>query len=89
MDVLVCAGHKEEKPEDFSDLYSLAKIGSKALETVNGVSYLIGSIPDLLYIASGALILVVVSFYIQWILDFIDKCLPFFHNFCFIIWDGV
>ena len=50
----MCAGHKEEKPEDFSDLYSLAKIGSKALETVNGASYLIGSIPDLLYIASGA-----------------------------------
>ncbi|EFX75601.1 hypothetical protein DAPPUDRAFT_306729 [Daphnia pulex] len=47
-------GHKEEKPEDFSDLYSLAKIGSKALETVNGASYLIGSIPDLLYIASGS-----------------------------------
>ena len=69
-DVLVCAGHKEEKPEDFSDLYSLAKIGSKALETVNGVSYLIGSIPDLLYIASGALMLMVASIHIQWILDF-------------------
>jgi hypothetical protein len=52
-DVPECAGHKQEKPEDFSDLYSLAKIGSKALETVNGASYLIGSIPDLLYIASG------------------------------------
>ncbi len=66
--MLACAGHKQEKPEDFSDLYSLAKIGSKALETVNGVSYLIGSIPDLLYIASGALMLMVVSIHIQSIL---------------------
>ena len=52
---LICLGFKQEKPEDFSDLYSLAKIGSNALETVNGVNYLIGSIPDLLYIASGTL----------------------------------
>lgn len=46
-------GYKQEKPEDFSDLYSLAKIGSKALQTVNGVDYMIGAIPDLLYVASG------------------------------------
>lgn len=47
-------GHKQEKPEDFSELYSLAKTGSNALEKVNGVNYLIGSIPDLLYVASGS-----------------------------------
>lgn len=52
-DVVICAGHKQEKPEDFSELYSLAKTGSNALEKVNGVNYLIGSIPDLLYVASG------------------------------------
>ncbi|XP_057376150.1 uncharacterized protein LOC130697054, partial [Daphnia carinata] len=51
---LIPWGHKQEKPEDFTDLYSLAKTGSNALESVNGVSYLIGSIPDLLYIASGS-----------------------------------
>ncbi|KAI9553939.1 hypothetical protein GHT06_019210 [Daphnia sinensis] len=51
---LIPWGHKQEKPEDFSDLYSLAKTGSNALESVNGVNYLIGSIPDLLYVASGS-----------------------------------
>lgn len=49
----LCLGYKQEKPEDYSDLYSLAKIGSRALETVNRVEYMIGSIPDLLYVASG------------------------------------
>lgn len=53
----VAIGHKQEKPEDYSDLYSLAKIGSNALEKVNGVNYLIGSIPDLLYVASGTITL--------------------------------
>lgn len=48
-----CVGYKQEKPEDFSDLYSLAKTGANALSSVNGVDYLIGTIPELLYVASG------------------------------------
>lgn len=33
--------------------YSLAKIGARALQRVHNTSYLIGSVPDLLALASG------------------------------------
>lgn len=33
--------------------YSLAKVGARALQSVYNTSYLIGSVPDLLAIASG------------------------------------
>lgn len=46
-------GFTEKKPDDYSDLYSLAKIGSQALEKPYGTDYIVGAIPDLLYIASG------------------------------------
>lgn len=36
--------------------YSLAKIGARALQQVHNTSYLIGSVPDLLALASGELI---------------------------------
>ena len=50
---LIPWGYTTDRPQDYSDLYSLAKIGGKALEKVHNTSYLIGTIPDLLYIASG------------------------------------
>lgn len=46
-------GFSEARPEDFSELYSLAKIGAKAIQRVHNTSYLIGSVPDLLTLASG------------------------------------
>ena len=46
-------GFAQEKPTDFSDLYSLAKIGARAMERAHNTSYLIGSVPDLLYLSSG------------------------------------
>ena len=52
---LIPWGYTEEKPSDYQELYSLAKIGVNALQSVSGTSYIIGSIPDLLYIASGKL----------------------------------
>uniref|UniRef100_A0A0P5P3C1 Carboxypeptidase B n=1 Tax=Daphnia magna TaxID=35525 RepID=A0A0P5P3C1_9CRUS len=46
-------GFAEARPEDFSELYSLAKIGARALQRTHNTSYLIGSVPDLLALASG------------------------------------
>ena len=37
----------------FAFRYSLAKIGAKAIQRVHNTSYLIGSVPDLLTLASG------------------------------------
>jgi len=46
-------GFSESRPEDFSELYSLAKIGARAIQKVHNTTYLIGSVPDLLALASG------------------------------------
>ena len=46
-------GYTEKRPEDFSELFSLAKIGARSLQRVHNTTYLIGTIPDLLYVASG------------------------------------
>lgn len=46
-------GFVETRPEDFSELYSLAKVGARAVQRVHNTSYLIGSVPDLLALASG------------------------------------
>ena len=47
-------GFSEERPKDFSRLFSLAKIGATALQRVHNTSFLIGSVPDLLYRSSGS-----------------------------------
>ena len=46
-------GYTETKPDDFKKLFSLAKIGASALRRIHNTTYLIGTVPDLLYVASG------------------------------------
>jgi len=51
---LIPWGYTSNRPDDYSELYSLAKIGSSALEKFHDTEYLIGTIPDLLYTSSGS-----------------------------------
>ena len=53
VDVVLPAGYTNSRPADYSELFSLAKIGANALEKVHNTEYLIGTIPDLLYTSSG------------------------------------
>ena len=46
-------GYTRTKPDDYDDLYSLAKKGADALKAVHGTSYRIGSTGRILYLASG------------------------------------
>lgn len=46
-------GFSEERPKDFGRLFSLAKIGAAAVQRVHNTTFLIGSVPDLLYRSSG------------------------------------
>lgn len=46
-------GYTSTKPDDFSELVSLAKVAARAQHQVNNSTYLIGTIPDLLYTTSG------------------------------------
>jgi len=46
-------GFSEQKPKDFGRLFSLAKIGASGIQAVHNTTFLIGSVPDLLYRSSG------------------------------------
>ncbi|XP_071540497.1 carboxypeptidase B-like [Panulirus ornatus] len=47
-------GHKKEHLSDYQDLYDVGKIAIQAIKNVSSTKYSIGSIPDVLYVASGS-----------------------------------
>ncbi|KAG8225683.1 hypothetical protein J437_LFUL001715 [Ladona fulva] len=52
---LIPWGYSEnEKPKDYYDMYILAEKGVKALKSVKGTDYLLGTAAELMYISSGA-----------------------------------
>ncbi len=52
--VLLPYGYTEERPPNYDDLLVLGNLGADALAAVDGHVFAVGSIPDLLYLASGS-----------------------------------
>jgi len=52
--ILFPYGYTHSLPADYNYMVSVANIGANALKSVNGNSYSIGTIPGILYIASGS-----------------------------------
>ena len=52
--ILLPYGYTHSRPADYNDMVTVANVGNAALQSVNGNSYRVGTIPDILYVASGA-----------------------------------
>lgn len=46
--------YTDERPDNYEELDALATAAAAAIEAVNGTTYRVGQIPDILYFASGS-----------------------------------